>query len=226
MNFPYKLIDLTHTLHQNIPTWEGACGFKHNLCSDYSECEGEFKFRTHKIQMNEGIGTHIDSPSHSIEGGKFIHELDINELCMLCYVIDISGKAHESYIMQREDIINFEKTHGEIMPGSCVLVKTGWEKFWNDSAKYHNNYIFPSISLSAAELFLSKGVEALGIDTLSPDRPDQGFPVHQLFLGRGKILIENVANLDKMPKAGAYIMILPLKIQNGTEAPIRLVGLI
>ena len=25
--FPYKLIDLTHTLDRGIPTWNGGCGF-------------------------------------------------------------------------------------------------------------------------------------------------------------------------------------------------------
>jgi kynurenine formamidase len=49
--------------------------------------------------------------------------------------------------------------------------------------------------------------------------------VHQAFLGSGKILIENVANLDKIPAIGAFIMALPIKIKDATEAPIRLIGL-
>ena len=65
-----------------------------------------------------------------------------------------------------------------------------------------------------------------GIDTLSPDRPEDSFKVHQIFLGAGKILIENVANLDSMPPVGGFIMALPIKIKDGTEAPVRLIGLI
>ncbi len=71
-----------------------------------------------------------------------------------------------------------------------------------------------------------RGVSALGIDTLSPDRPEDGFPVHRLFLGADKIIIENVAHLDSMPPAGSFVMVLPMKIKDGTEAPVRLVGLL
>ena len=106
------------------------------------------------------------------------------------------------------------------------MVKTGWSKFWTEPLKYHNNHVFPSISFEAAELFLERGVRALGIDTLSPDRPEDGFKAHHIFLGVGKILIENVANLDSIAKVGSFIMVLPLKIKEGTEAPVWLVGLI
>jgi hypothetical protein len=44
-------------------------------------------------------------------------------------------------------------------------------------------------------------------------------------LGAGKILIENVANLDAMNPTGDFLMALPLKIKHGTESPVRLVGL-
>lgn len=73
---------------------------------------------------------------------------------------------------------------------------------------------------------LERGVTALGIDTLSPDRSEDGFKVHKVFLGKNKIFIENVANLDKMPSVGGYVMVLPIKVKDGTEAPVRLVGLI
>ena len=49
-------------------------------------------------------------------------------------------------------------------------------------------------------------MRALGIDTLSPDRPEDGFKVHKSLLSAGKIIIESVANLDKMPPVGGYVM--------------------
>lgn len=226
MFFPYKLIDLTHTLMNSIPTWNGDCGFKHDLHMDYKDCLGEDKFRIMKMSMHAGIGTHMDAPSHCIKGGKCIDDFKLDDLCMPCVVVDVSNKAHESYSVSIEDILTFESIQGIIAAGSCVLIKTGWEKFWAEPKRYHNNHRFPSISSEAAHLLVERGVSALGIDTLSPDRPDNGFKVHQIFLGAGKILIENVANLDNMPLTGAYLMILPIKIKEGTEAPIRLVGLV
>jgi kynurenine formamidase len=226
MSFPFKLIDLTHTLNSSIPTWNGDCGFNHDLHINYADCEGEDKFRVMKLSMHAGIGTHMDAPSHCVPSGQCIHDFDVNELCMPCVVIDVSSKCHERYSVTPEDITDFERNYGPITKGSCVMIKTGWSRFWNEPKKYHNNHMFPSISLDAAHLLVERGVSALGIDTLSPDRPQDGFKVYQEFLRNGKILIENVANLDNMAPIGAFVMVLPLKVKDGTEAPVRLVGLI
>lgn len=226
MTFPYKLIDLTHTLDSTIPTWTMECGFNHDLLLDYSDCEGEYKFRVLRVKMHTSAGTHMDAPSHCIPGGRCIHDFDVNDLTLPCLVIDVSNKCHERYSLSVQDIMDFESKFGPIAKGSCVMVKTGWSKFWNEPLRYHNNHIFPSVSPEAAENLLERGVSALGIDTLSPDKPEDGFKVHQTFLSAGKILIENVAHLDSMPQIGAFVMLLPIKIKDGTEAPVRLVGLI
>jgi kynurenine formamidase len=225
MNSPFTLIDLTHSLTPQVPTWNGGCGFDHNLHTDYDP-QAVYKFRTHKIRMHEGIGTHMDAPAHCIPGAKRIDELDLNDLMAPCIVIDVAGKAHERYSLSPQDILEFEQQRGRIEPGRFIIVHTGWSQFWNDPEKYRNNLLFPSIMGSAAELLLERQIVGLGIDTLSPDRSEDGFPVHQLVLGAGKYIIENVTNAPQLPPVGAYSLALPMKIQGGTEAPVRLVGII
>lgn len=66
----------------------------------------------------------------------------------------------------------------------------------------------------------------LGIDTLSPDTEASGYPVHQAILGAGKYLVENVANADKLPPVGGFSLVMPIPTEGGTEAPIRLIGLV
>jgi kynurenine formamidase len=226
MTFPYTLIDLTHTLHPDIPTWSGGCGFHHDVDRDYADCEGEDEFRVMNIRMHAGIGTHMDAPSHCIPGGRSIHDFDVNDLVMPCVVMDVSDQCHARYSLSVQDILDFEHIHGPIPKGCGVFVKTGWSQFWHTPLQYHNNHVFPSVSADAARVLLDRGVKALGIDTLSPDRPEDGFPVHRLFLGTDQILVENVANLGAMPPTGGFVMILPMNIKDGTEAPVRLVGLI
>jgi kynurenine formamidase len=226
MTFPYKLIDLTHELDSTIPTWNGGCGFNHDVHIDYSDCEGGDTFRVMKIGMHAGSGTHMDAPSHCIPGGRSIHDFDVNDLVMPCVVMDVSHQCHERYSLSVQDILDFESKHGPIPKGCGVFVKTGWSTFWQEPLKYHNNHVFPSVSREAAELLLERRVNALGMDTLSPDRPEDGFKVHKTFLGTDKIIIENIANLDSMPPTGSFVMVLPMKIKDGTEAPVRLVGLI
>lgn len=193
---------------------------------DYYDCQGEDKFRVMKVKMHAGIGTHMDAPSHCIPGGRFIYDFDVNDLIMPCVVIDVSCKCHERYSLSVQDVEDFESQFGPIAQVASVMVKTVWSKFWHTPSKYHNNHVFPSVSSEVAELLLERGVSAIGIDTLSPDRPEDDFKVHKTFLGAGKIIIENVANLDSMPSTGSFVMVLPIKIKDGTEAPVRLVGFI
>jgi len=85
---------------------------------------------------------------------------------------------------------------------------------------------FPAFSSSAAAFLLKRGVAGIAIDTLSPDCLDQTFPVHEMILGAGKYIIENVADCAGLPERGAYVIALPLRAHDATESPIRLVGLI
>jgi len=220
MKFPYKIIDLTHTLSSNIPTWNGSCGFEHKITVDYDDCTTDVKFRVQKLAMHAGIGTHMDAPAHCIKDGATIDKLSIQDFLSPLVVIDVSAKMHERYSVSIEDI------NIEIPPRSFVMIRTGWEKFWHEPAKYHNNHIFPSISAEVAEFLLTKDIVGIGIDTLSPDRPEDGYPVHRIILGAGKYIIENAANLLEMPVEGAWVLVLPIKVAGGTEAPVRLVGFV
>ena len=97
MKFPYKIIDLTHTLSSNIPTWNGSCGFEHKITVDYDDCTTDVKFRVQKLAMHAGIGTHMDAPAHCIKDGATIDKLSIQDFLSPLVVIDVSAKMHERY---------------------------------------------------------------------------------------------------------------------------------
>lgn len=81
---------------------------------------------------------------------------------MPCVVIDVSDKCHERYSLSVQDIADFESKFGTITQNSCVMVKTGWSKFWHTPSKYHNNHVFPSILSEAAELLLERSMSTIG----------------------------------------------------------------
>lgn len=223
--FPYEIIDLTHTLDENIPSWTGGCGFRHHVVQDFDDCTTDVKFRNQEINMQAGIGTHMDAPAHCISGGMTIDQLLLSDLIAPCVMIDVSQKAHEKYSVSVEDIISFEQEYGVIPAESFVMIRTGWERFWKDPEKYRNNLVFPSVSGDAAAFLMARDIKGLGIDTLSPDRPESGYPVHATVLGAGKYIVENASQLEKLPPQGSFILVLPIKIRGGAEAPVRLIGL-
>ena len=224
--FPYHIVDLTHTLRPNIPTWDGSCGFETFIDHDYDP-NAICQFRTHKLNFKKaGVGTHMDAPVHCVPGGATIDEIPLSDLIAPCVLIDVSEFSHENYSVSLKDIETYETNYGAIESGSFVMIRTGWEEFWQTPEKYRNNLVYPFIGAEAAELLLKRNVVGVGIDTLSPDRPEDNFPVHRLFLGAGKYIVENAANLASLPASGSFIMALPIKLEGGSEAPIRLIGLI
>lgn len=224
--FPYQLIELTHTLSSESPAWESGCGFQHEIKLDYTDCDSQVKFRVQHVNMHAGIGTHLDSPSHCISGAATVEQIPLDNLIVPLIVIDVHEKMSATYKISVEDILNFENTFGKIQANSFVAFYTGWSQYWNDPKKYLNNYLFPSVSESVANLLLKRDIVGIGIDTLSPDIQDSEFPVHQIILGASKYIVENIANLEKIPQIGSYVIILPIKGAGLTESPVRMVGLI
>ncbi len=221
-----KFIDLTHTLSSDTVSWDGDCGFTLTNQVDYQDCVSPDLFRVQKIETRAGMGTHMDAPAHCISGGKTIEALELSDLITDCVVIDVSNEADENFLVTPEVIESFEKEYGKIPERAFVIFYTGWSNYWDDKEKYRNNLQFPSVSEETAKVLLKRNIAGLGIDTLSADTGKNGFPVHRSILGAGKYLVENIANASELPPTGSKICVLPIKIKEGTEAPIRLIALV
>lgn len=226
-----KIIDLTHTLDAKNPTWDGSCGFDLPTTHDHHECASETKYKRQALHLKKtGVGTHIDAPLHCFAGQAPVAALPLENLIVPAIVIDVSSKAASNYIISANDILYFEKKYGKISENSLVIVYTGWSKQWLDSKKYRNAndkevMQFPSFSSQAAQLLIDRNVAGIAIDTLSPDCPGSGDPVHRIMLSNNKYIIENIANCDQLPPIGAYVIALPIKIES-TEAPVRIIALL
>ncbi len=220
------IIDLTHPLTPEIPSWDGGCGFRLSTITDFQDCSGPDRFRVQEFSSRAGLGTHIDAPAHCFPGATTVDELPLENLVTNCVVIRPGDIADHTYMVMPDAIQAFELEHGTIPPNSFVIVHTGWSKYWSEPEKYRNKLRFPSVHESTAQLLLERKIAGLGTDTLSADSRGQSFPVHRAILGAGKYLVENIANAEVLPAVGAKSFILPIKIKDGTEAPVRLVALI
>ncbi len=221
-----KLIDLTHPLDWSVPTWNGGCGFHAEIKMDYPQ-----GLRVLSYKMHAGIGTHMDAPSHFFQEGKHIADISLQELFVPLVILDVSKEAHADFLIGPKELLAFEKRHGKIPKGSAVIANTGWAKKWRDTAAYRNpdaqgRMHFPGFQGEGAEFLLERGIVGVGIDTLSPDGTNQGFPVHEAILGNGKYILENLTQLEEVPPLGAYLIALPLKIREGTESAVRAVAVI
>ncbi len=228
-----RLIDLGHALDSKNPYWPGA-GY------------GPFKYETFATLEKDGVlsgrfslaehtGTHLDAPNHFAAGQISVDQLPLKQLIAPAFVIDVRSKAAENadYVLTLEDINAWEQAHGRVPSSSVVMLYTGWDERWTDFDKYKNAgkdgaLHFPGFSAEAATLLVgARGVAGLGIDTLSVDYGmSKDFAVHHISHGKGKYHLENVANLGSMPATGAWVMVAPIKIQNGTGGPARIFALV
>ncbi len=154
------------------------------------------------------------------------------------FVIDVSAfcEKNPDYQMQVADINQWERKNGKIPTDAIVLMRSGWGKYWPDKKKYigndkpndATNLHFPGISKEAAEFLVKeRKIKGLGLDTASMDPgTSRDFMAHRIFGGANVFGLENVANLEQVPEKGAILIALPMKIEEGTGGPARIVALL
>ena len=197
-----------------------------------------FYYSSNQFAAPEHGGTHLDAPVHFAKGKWSSDKIPLQNLLGEAVVIDVSSKVNDNadYLITVADVEAWEKENGKIPGNAVLLFKTGWGKYYPDAAKYLGTaekgaeaipkLHFPSISPQLAEwLVKNRKIKAIGIDTASVDYgQSKDFKTHQIIYAENIVGFENVANMDKLPVKGAYIIALPMKIKGGTGGPLRIIA--
>jgi kynurenine formamidase len=178
----------------------------------------------------EHLGTHLDAPNHFEQNQPSVDRIASEQLFAPGVVIDVSAAAgaDADYRLSLDDVRAFEATHGPIPNGAVVLAYTGWSKFWNNPTRYRNRDVmsrlnFPGYSAEAARFLIDeRHVRGLGLDTMSVDYGlSRDFAVHHLLGKASRYGLENLAQLEKLPPRGFYLVVAPMKIETGSGGPAR-----
>ena len=213
-----KVIDLTLTISENIPTFPGSP--QPNFISwENIEKDG---YNLELLFLSSHTGTHIDAPFHFVKNGKKIHEIAPERLVNEAVLIRIGKNSNRS--ISKTDIQNFEQKNGKIENGSTVIFYTGWQKNLNKEFYFTEN---PGLSVSAAKYLVSKKINMVGIDSPSIDLgTDSKFSVHHVLAKNNILIVENLANLGKIKSNNFHLITSPLKLKNATGSPIRAFGFV
>jgi kynurenine formamidase len=226
-----RVVDLTHTMSPEFPTFFGEPGIELEKKFDVKK-DG---FNLYWWKINEHAGTHMDLPMHVAENGATAEKIAVETLVAPLAVIDVASRAGENpdYLLTRQDLTDWEKKHRRLPANCCVAMHSGWGRHAGNTAKYTGKDAsgvlhFPGISPLAAEwLIKERKVAGIAVDTLSLDHgPSKDFKTHKLWLPSGRWGLENVANLDKVPEAGATLVVGLAKVKDATGGPARLIALI
>lgn len=223
-----RVVDLTHAYDDAFPTFDGNPGI---LYEPAVEFEGN-GYQLWKLTIYEHTGTHIDAPLHFSADGTSVADLAPERLvCPLC-VIDLTAKAAEdaNAMVEPEDIEAWVSANGAIPAGACVALHSGWAAKVGSPAFRNTpdgNFAFPGFSKSATDMLAGLDVACIGVDTLSLDPGNSAdFAVHFSWLPGGRFGIENMANLDQLPAAGATVFIGAPKHRRGTGGPARVLAVL
>jgi len=213
-----KIIDLTLTVSDKIPT------FPDSPQPSFIPWENvkEDGYNLELLFLSTHTGTHVDAPYHFLEKGAKIHEISLKKLVSEAVLIKSKKKGGES--ITKIDIQKFEKKHGKIASFSSVIFYTGWQRNLQKKYYFTKN---PGLSVSAARYLASKKINLVGIDSPSIDLgKDPKFSVHQIFAKKGMLIVENLANLEKIKSSKFHLVVLPLKLKNATGSPVRAIAFV
>jgi len=213
-----KIIDLTLAVSDKIPTFPGSPQPSFIPWENVKE-DG---YNLELLFLSTHTGTHMDAPYHFLEKGAKIHEISLKKLVSEAVLIKSKKKEGES--VTKTDIQKFEKKHGKIASFSSVIFYTGWQRNLQKKYYFEKN---PGLSVSAAKYLASKKINLVGIDSPSIDLgTDSKFSVHQIFAKKGILIVENLANLEKIKSSKFHLVVLPLKLKNATGSPVRAIAFV
>ena len=76
-------------------------------------------------------------------------------------------------------------------------------------------------------LLEERGAAGLGVDSPGVDsHRDRSYSTNRLTLARGRIVLENLANLEQLPPTGATIVIGALRLRGGSGSPAAVLALL
>jgi len=233
-----EVVDLTYAFDEHTLYWPNSPSSFELKQQAHGMTPGGYFYASNTFCAPEHGGTHLDAPIHFSATGRTIDQVPPRQLIAPAVVIDVTKQSasDRDYRLSVDDITAWEASHGTIPSGAIVVLRTGWGQYYGNRKAYFGddtpgattNLHFPSFSAEAARLLVEqRHAGAIGLDTPSIDYgPSKDFIVHQIAMTAQVPGFENLANLERLPATGAWIIALPMKIGAGSGGPLRAVALL
>ena len=235
-----QFVDLTHAFKPGIPHWPGFPNEKRATLYWYDGSQGTMGrgFFAEQYTLVGQWGTHCDPPAHFVKGKRTIDQIDVKEMILPLVVIDVHEQVagNADYTITMDDVRTWQRRHGPIPEGSFVAMRTDWSKRWPDAKAMRNEdrqgvAHYPGWSLDVLTyLYKGRRITASGHETTDTDpgvATSKGdYSLETYILGTDHYQIELLANLDKVPEAGAIVVVAFPKPQGGSGFPARVFAIV
>lgn len=213
-----RIVDLSHTIVTGMPVYPGDP----EVSLEPATTLADDGYRVLRVAMGSQSGTHVDAPAHFLADGAQIDAMALSMFLGTAVVVDLRSAADRSPIAW-----SVLAPHASAFgPDRLVLLHTGRSECWG-TPRYVDH---PYLSEEAAQGLVDAGVRTVGIDALSVDETPTGpdhqtsFGAHDVLLGAGCAVVENLTDLALVDWPDPLVSVLPLKLAAADGAPVRAVA--
>ncbi|MGD9331722.1 MAG: cyclase family protein [Desulfobacterales bacterium] len=210
------VIDLTYPLTTGMPVYPGTPPLENKPIARLQE-KG---FRERLLSFCSHTGTHMDAPSHLIRQAKTLDQFSADHFIGNGLCIDTTEM--KTGVIEWEWLQHYQEA---LSISEFVLLRTGWGRYWG-SNRYFEGY--PVLSTAAAQGLVAFALKGVGVDAPSLDTIDAvDYPIHRILLASDTLIIENLADLDRLPEGHfGQLCSLPLHLAGADGAPARVVAVL
>jgi len=163
------------------------------------------QYRVTEMTLGSHTGTHIDAPSHYIEGGLTVDEIPPEVLVGPARVLDCTDAG---------EVIGPSNLLARLDGVKTVLLKTRF------SALREFDPGYPSLSMEAADLIIAAGTTCIGTDAPSIEGFSSDGSVHRRLLGCGVVILE-LLDLSGVAEGDYFMAALPMRLKGADGSPVR-----
>jgi kynurenine formamidase len=209
-----RIVDLSQVYSNDMPLYPGLPTPSFH---DFAQVERDGYAMSEYTMLNH-IGTHVDLPSHQIAGGATLDEIPLESFVTDAVTLDLSGR--EPGAIGRDEV---EPLLGDVREGDWLFLYSDNGRNWG-AEDYWTGWSYPDAEASRA--IVERGIVGIGFDGPSADPVDtETFDLHKVWLGAGRMILENLTNLDLLPSR-AQVVIAPLKVRAANGAPARVLAFV
>ena len=176
-----------------------------------------------RVTFGTHVSTHLDAPFHAISDGATIDQISLDTFIGEAVLVRLKDVSKDNPI-DTAHLIPF----GVLLDSAKrVIFETGWAKETWGTREYFTEG--PYLTRAAAT-FLSElgpalvGMDFPNIDSNEETKPGISAPNHNIMLGTGMVLLENLLNLWKIQADRFDLIAAPLRLIGGDGCPCRAVA--
>jgi arylformamidase len=199
--------DISVAIHAGVPIFDGDPQFRIELAA--SMAAGAI-CNVSRLEMGAHTGTHLDAPSHFIEGAEASESIPLDACIGPAWVVDATRLKGTIRAVDLDGL--------EIPPGETrLLFKTPNSELWV-SPGFQSGFI--ALDESAAAQLVARGVRLVGIDYLSIAPFGDPVATHRTLLGASVVILEGT-DLRQVRPGPVDLLCLPIRLVGSDGVPAR-----